>query len=332
MSSPIPARFPALVVREASRPASLESLTPADLAGGDITIAVRYSSLNYKDALAVTARGKVVRRVPMVPGIDLAGTVLESSAPALREGDEVLVTGRGLGESHPGGYAGLARLPAEWAIRIPAALDARRAMAVGTAGLTAALCADALEDAGVRPGERQVIVTGAAGGVGSVAVALLARAGYRVAAATGRQAERPFLEALGATRIVPREELARPASKPLEPETWAGGIDAVGGTTLATVLRQTAYCGAVAACGLAGGADLPTTVHPFILRGVRLLGVDSSQAPAERRARAWARIARDLPLDVLDGLTTEIALADVPAWSEKILAGQVRGRTVVKVG
>ena len=335
MTTPtLPPRFRAFVVREGAGPrsAAFEDLSPAELPEGELTVAVRYSSLNYKDALAVTGKGKVIRKFPMVPGIDLAGTVVESRAAAFQPGDEVLVTGWGIGEASFGGYAGLARVRAEHALPIPKGLTARRAMAVGTAGLTAALCVDAIEEAGVRPGGREVIVTGAAGGVGSVAVALLARAGYRVAASTGRPEEHAFLERLGAARIVPREELAREASRPLETETWAGGVDAVGGKVLGSVLRQTAYCGAVAACGLAGGTDLPVTVLPFILRGVKLLGVDSVMAPTERRARAWTRIARDLPGDRLDELTTEIPLAEIPAWSEKLLAGQVRGRAVVAVG
>ncbi len=329
----LPPRFRAFVVREGAGPrsATFEELAPSELPDGDLTVAVRYSSLNYKDALAVTGKGKVIRKFPMVPGIDLAGTVLESSSAAFQPGDEVVVTGWGMGEATFGGYAGLARVRADHALQIPKGLTARRAMAVGTAGLTAALCVDAIEEAGVRPGGREVIVTGAAGGVGSVAVALLARAGYRVAASTGRPAEQPFLEKLGASRIVPRQDLAREATRPLEAETWAGGVDAVGGAVLGSVLRQTAYCGAVAACGLAGGTDLPVTVLPFILRGVKLLGVDSVMAPRERRERAWSRIARDLPADQLDELTTEIPLADVPAWSERILAGQVRGRAVVAI-
>jgi acrylyl-CoA reductase (NADPH) len=333
MPAAIPDSFNAFVVREgpSGRSAGFETLSPKDLPDGDLLVAVRWSSLNYKDGLAVTGKGKVIRRFPMVPGIDLAGTVLESRAPAFVPGDEVLVTGCGLGEASFGGYAALARVKAEWALPLPAALTARRAMAVGTAGFTAALCVDALWDAGVRPGGREVVVTGAAGGVGSVAVALLAKAGFAVAASTGRPAEHAFLEQLGASRIVPREELAKPATRPLETETWAGGVDAVGGAVLGTVLRQTVYGGAVAACGLAGGTDLPVTVLPFILRGVSLLGVDSVAAPRTRRERAWARVARDLSPALIDALTTEIPLSDVPAWSEKILAGRVRGRAVVAV-
>jgi acrylyl-CoA reductase (NADPH) len=334
MPTALPTRFRAFVVREEGPPrrAGIEELSPADLPDGDLTIAVRYSSLNYKDGLAITGKGKVLRKLPMVPGIDLAGTVVESRAAGFRAGDEVLVTGHGVGESSFGGYAGLARVRSEWALPLPQGLTARRAMAVGTAGLTAALCVDALEEAGVRPGAREVVVTGAAGGVGSVAVALLARAGHRVAASTGRPEEQPYLERLGATRIVPRAELAKPAGKPLEQETWAGGVDAVGGAVLGTVLRQTAYGGAVAACGLAGGTELPVTVLPFILRAVRLLGVDSVMASGERREKAWARVARHLSTELLDAPTTEIRLDDVPAWSERILQGQVRGRVVVALG
>jgi acrylyl-CoA reductase (NADPH) len=320
--------YRALVVRDASKGATEETLDPDQLPPGDLTVAVRWSSLNYKDALAVTGKGKVVRKVPVVPGIDLAGTVVESRAAGFAAGDEVLVTGHGIGESHPGGFAGLARVKAEWALPVPPALGARRAMVFGTAGLTSALCVEALEEAGVKPGGREVLVTGAAGGVGSVAVLLLARAGFRVAASTGRPEERAFLEGLGAARIVERSALARAAERPLETETWDGAVDAVGGQTLATVLRQTAYGGAVAACGLAGGAELPTTVLPFILRAVRLLGVDSVLAPRARRERAWARLA-GLPTGPVDGLATEIRLEDVRAWSERLLAGGVRGRAVV---
>ncbi len=331
MTTPIPPKFRALVVRESpgARSAAIEELAAAELPDGDVTVSVQYSSLNYKDGLAVTGKGKVIRRSPMVPGIDLAGTVVESRSPRFRPGDEVLVTGWGIGEAHFGGYAELARVRSDWALPVPPALGARRAMAVGTAGLTAALCALALEDAGVRPGGREVVVTGAAGGVGTVAVALLARAGHKVVASTGRPQEEPFLARLGASRILPRSELAKESPKPLESETWAGAVDTVGGTTLAGVLRQTAYGGAVAACGLAGGAELRTTVLPFIIRGVRLVGVDSVQCPVERRERAWKRIAEALPPDLLDGLATEARLDDVPRLADEILAGKVRGRVVV---
>jgi acrylyl-CoA reductase (NADPH) len=266
-----PASLRAFVVRETAdgRSARFETLAPSDLPDGELLVQVRYSSLNYKDGLAVTGKGKVIRKFPMVPGIDLAGTVLESRSAAFAPGSEVLVTGYGLGEASFGGYAELARVRSDWALPVPPPLGARRAMAVGTAGLTAALCVEAILAAGVRPGGREAIVTGAAGGVGSVAVALLARAGFAVAASTGRPGERAFLERLGAKRIVPREELARPAAKPLEAETWACGVDAVGGAVLGTVLRQTAYGGAVAACGPLGGA--PRRPH--------------DRDPARRRAR-----------------------------------------------
>ncbi|HVO18636.1 MAG TPA: MDR family oxidoreductase [Anaeromyxobacter sp.] len=328
--------FPALLVHEpggGARRAELTSLAEDDLPSGDVTVEVAFSSLNYKDGLAVTGRGKVLRRLPMVPGIDLAGTVVASGSPSVRAGDQVLVTGYGIGEERHGGFARRARVPSEWVVPVPAGLSPRRAMAVGTAGFTSMLCAMALEEAGVRPpqggGGLEVLVTGAAGGVGSLAVALLSRMGYRVAASTGRPAERAWLESLGASRIVDRGALAAESGKPLDREAWAGAIDVVGGATLASVLKQVAYGGAVAACGLAGGAELPTTVLPFILRGVSLLGVESVRCPRERRLQAWRRIAGLLPGPALDGLTTEIALSEVPAWSERILAGQVRGRVVV---
>jgi acrylyl-CoA reductase (NADPH) len=326
--------FRALMVREEGgvRTVALETLPEGALPPGDVTIDVSHSSLNYKDGLAVTGKGKVLRRLPMVPGIDLAGTVAASDAPGISPGDLVLVTGHGIGEERFGGYAGRARVQAGWVLPLPPGLDARRAMALGTAGLTAMLCVTALEEAGVRPGGAEVLVTGAAGGVGSLAVALLSRLGHSVAASTGRPQERPFLEALGAVRVVDRAALSADSGRPLEKETWAGAVDTVGGTTLATVLKQVGWGGAVAACGLVGGADLPATVLPFILRSVSLLGIDSVRCPRERRIRAWARLRDLLPDGQIDGLTTEIGLAEVPAWAERILAGQVRGRVVVNVG
>jgi acrylyl-CoA reductase (NADPH) len=269
--------------------------------------------------------------LPMVPGIDLAGTVIESSSPQLKEGDSVLLTGYGVGEGHFGGYAERARLRSEWLLPLPAGFTPRQAMAVGTAGLTSMLCVLALEQAGLAPGGREVLVSGAAGGVGSIAVAILSRLAYRVAASTGRASEAAFLEKLGAARIIPRAELAKDSGKPLESETFSGAVDTVGGVTLATVLKQIAYGGAVAACGLAGGSELPSTVLPFILRGVSLLGVDSVQCPREKRLRAWQRIASTVPHEMLDELTTEIGLSEVAARGEEILAGRVRGRTVVDV-
>ncbi|HUK65386.1 MAG TPA: MDR family oxidoreductase [Anaeromyxobacteraceae bacterium] len=328
-----PDRFRAFVIREmgGKRTAAIESLTAEDLPEGDVTVEVSYSSLNYKDGLAVTGEGKVLRRLPMVPGIDLAGTVVESRAPAFRAGDSVVLTGFGVGEVHFGGYAERARLKSEWLLPLPTGLSPRRAMAVGTAGLTSMLCVLALEQAGLKPGAKEVLVTGAAGGVGSLAVVILARLGYRVAASTGRPAEAPYLQKLGAQRILTRAELAQESGKPLEAERWAGAVDTVGGATLATVLKQTSYGGAVAACGLAGGSQLSSTVFPFILRGVALLGVDSVQCPRSRRIGAWRRIAEAVPPEVLDALTSEIGLSDIAAWSERILEGQVRGRVVVDV-
>ncbi|HET6438312.1 MAG TPA: MDR family oxidoreductase [Anaeromyxobacter sp.] len=326
-------RFRAFLVREAggARAAALEELSPGDLPPGDVSISVAWSSLNYKDGLAVTGRGKVIRRWPMVPGIDLAGTVLESGSPLFQPGQPVLVTGWGIGEEHFGGYAQRARVRAEWTVPVPQGLSLRQAMAVGTAGLTAMLCVMALEEAGVRAGGGEVLVTGAAGGVGSLAVALLSRTGHKVAAATGRPEERAYLERLGASRVIDRAPLATDSGRPLERETWIGGVDVVGGRVLAGVLKQLAHGGAVAACGLAGGAELPTTVFPFILRGVSLLGVDSGRCPQGRRLRAWARIQELLAGALLDELTTEIGLSEIVAWGERILAGQVRGRVVVDV-
>ena len=320
----------AMVVDEGA-PARLQQLTEADLPEGDVTVAVRWSSLNFKDGLAVTGRGKVVQRTPMVCGIDLAGTVEESSSPDWQPGDEVLATGWGLSVTHPGGYTRRQRLPADWLLARPDGLTLSQTMAIGTAGLTAMLCVLDLEDAGVEPGDAEVLVTGAGGGVGSVAVALLAALGHRVAASTGRPETHDALRALGATTIVDRAELAEPGTRPLEKERWAGAVDTVGSTTLAAVLRQTRYGGAVAACGLAGGADLPTTVLPFILRNVHLLGVDSVACPTPRRQEAWRRLAADLPTDALDSMTAVEPMTDLARLAEEILAGRVRGRVVVDV-
>jgi len=320
----------AMVVDEGA-PARLQQLTEADLPEGDVTVAVRWSSLNFKDGLAVTGRGKVVQRTPMVCGIDLAGTVEESSSPDWQPGDEVVATGWGLSVTHPGGYTRRQRLPAEWLLARPDGLTLSQTMAIGTAGLTAMLCVLDLEDAGVEPGDAEVLVTGAGGGVGSVAVALLAALGHRVAASTGRPETHDALRALGATTIVDRAELSEPGTRPLEKERWAGAVDTVGSTTLAAVLRQTRYGGAVAACGLAGGADLPTTVLPFILRNVHLLGVDSVACPTPRRQEAWRRLAADLPTDALDSMTAVEPMTDLARLAEEILAGRVRGRVVVDV-
>jgi acrylyl-CoA reductase (NADPH) len=323
--------FPAIIATQGA-PATLGEVAASDLPEGDVTVDVHWSSLNYKDGLAVTGKGRVVRSFPMVCGIDLAGTVHTSDAAAWSPGDEVIVTGWGLGETHPGGYTTRQRVRAEWVQRCPEGLSLRDSMAIGTGGLTAMLCVQELEDVGVAPGgEREVLVTGAGGGVGSFAVMLLAALGYRVAAATGRPEVGDYLRSLGASSIVGREELAGASGRPLEKERWAAAIDTVGSQTLATVLAQTQYGGAVAACGLAGGSDLPTTVMPFILRNVRLLGVDSVSAPNHVRAAAWARLDAQLPRHLLELVTTEEPLANVPELGEQILAGAVRGRIVINV-
>jgi acrylyl-CoA reductase (NADPH) len=285
--------------------------------------------LNYKDGLAVTGKGKIIRSFPMVCGIDLAGTVEASDSSSWQVGDEVVVTGWGLSETAPGGYTQKQRLRSEWLVGRPDGLTLQQTMAVGTAGLTAMLCVIALEKAGVSPdAEGEVLVTGAGGGVGSVAVAVLAKLGYRVAASTGRAETHDFLRSLGATTIVDRAELAT-AGRPFDKERWAGAVDTVGSQTLATVLAQTRYGGAVAACGLVGGTDLPTTVLPFILRGVSLLGVDSVMCPTPRRVEAWQRLGRDLPTAVLDELTTVEPMTRVPELAEDIVAGRTRGRVVI---
>lgn len=310
---------------------ALTDLTDADLPEGDVTIDVRYSTVNYKDGLAVNGnRSKIMRKMPMSPGIDYAGVVADSSDGRFKPGDEVVLTGWGVGERHSGGFTQRTRAKADWLVMKPAGLSLRQTMAIGTAGVTAMLCVMALEDAGVRPGSGDVLVTGAAGGVGSVAVAILAKLGFSVHASTGRAAEADYLKGLGAAAIVPREELAA-EPKALAAERWAGAVDTVGSKVLANVLAQTRYGGAVAACGLAGGFDLPATVMPFILRGVSLLGIDSVMCPQPRRGAAWERLARDLPLDRLDAMTTVRPLADVPTIAADILKGQVRGRTVIDV-
>lgn len=309
-------------------PASLHELTDADLPEGDVTVAVSHSSLNYKDGLAVTGKGKIMRSHPMIAGIDLAGVVESSDSPAWNPGDEVLVTGWGLSESHPGGYTQRQRVRAEWLTAKPVGLSLEQTMAVGTAGLTAMLCVLALEGAGVVPDDGEMVVTGAGGGVGNVAVAVLAQLGHGVAASTGRSETHDQLRSLGAASIVDRADLAS-AGRPLDKERWLGGIDTVGSQTLASVLAQTRYRGAVAACGLAGGTDLPTTVLPFILRNVALLGVDSVSCPTEVRAEAWRRLGTDLPTKLLDSMTTVEPMSSIPGLAEKILAGQTQGRVVI---
>jgi acrylyl-CoA reductase (NADPH) len=321
------------VVTDGEGPATIVDLDDGDLPDGDVTVDVAYSSLNYKDGLAVSGRGKVVRRFPMICGVDLAGTVSASASPDWQEGDEVVVTGWGLGELHPGGYSGRQRVSSSWLVPRPAGLTLAQTMAVGTAGLTAMLCVLALEDHGLSPQSGgDILVSGAGGGVGSVAVGILAGLGFRVVAGTGRPEIRDYLAGLGAADFVGREELSAAGKRPLESERWTAAVDSVGSTTLATILRQTRYGGAVAACGLAGGPDLPATVLPFILRGVSLLGVDSVQCPTPRRLQAWGRLAGgDLPVDQLDAMTTMAPLADVPRLAEEILAGRTRGRVVIDI-
>ncbi len=323
--------FSALVLeqRDGATVAGVQTLDTSALPAGDVRVAVAYSSLNYKDGLAITGRGKIIRQFPMVPGIDFAGTVAESQHPEYQPGDQVVLTGWGVGERHWGGMAQQARVKGDWLVPLPAGLTPLQAMGIGTAGFTAMLCVLALEDHGLRPGGRELLVTGAAGGVGSVVVALLAGLGYSVVASTGRADEAGYLRELGAAEVIGR----LPAEgRPLESERWAGVVDTVGGATLAAALRATAYGGAVAACGNAGGVELATTVFPFILRNVALLGVDSVSCPRERRRAAWGRLARDLPASLLERMTTVAPLAEVPALSQAILAGQVRGRVVVDVG
>lgn len=319
--------FNAIAAREPG-PATLQQLTDDDLPDGDVVVDVQWSSLNYKDGLAVTGKGKIMRSHPMVAGIDLAGVVASSDAPAWKPGDEVIVTGWGLSESHPGGFTQRQRVRSEWLTAKPEGLTLQQSMAVGTAGLTAMLCVLAIEGAGVAVDGGDVIVTGAGGGVGSVAVAVLAGLGYSVAASTGRAETHDYLRSLGASSIVDREELAT-AGRPLDKERWSGGVDTVGSQTLATVLAQTKYRGAVAACGLAGGNDLPATVLPFILRNVSLLGIDSVLCPAPVRQEAWRRLGTDLSTEALDAMTTVEPLRRVPVLAEEILAGRTRGRVVI---
>ena len=327
------ATFKAIVIEKADggTRSALTDFDEANLMEGDVTVRVDYSTINYKDGLAITGKAPVVRRFPMIAGIDLAGTVESSTHPAWKPGDAVVLNGFGLGETHLGAYAEKARVKGDWLVLLPQTITPREAMAIGTAGYTAMLCVLALERHGLTPASGPVVVTGAAGGVGSVAVALLAKLGYAVTAVTGRPQEADYLKALGAAEILDRKELAGPP-KPLAKERWAGGVDAVGSTTLANVLSMTRYGGAVAACGLAGGMDLPSSVAPFILRAVCLLGIDSVMAPLELRREAWKRLATDLDRQKLATMVTEIPLSAVIETAPRILKGEVRGRIVVKIG
>jgi acrylyl-CoA reductase (NADPH) len=326
------ATFKAIRVDKADKgiTVALTQFDEADLMEGDVSLRVEWSALNYKDGLAVTGKAPVVRRFPMIAGIDLAGTVEQSSHPQWKPGDKVICTGWGMGETHLGAYAEKARVKGDWLVRLPEGMSARDAMAIGTAGFTAMLAVLALEKHGLAPKDGPIVVTGAAGGVGSVATAVLSKLGYQVIASTGRMSEAAYLKNLGAAEVIDRSELSGPA-KPLAKERWAGGIDSVGSTTLANILSMTKYAGAIAACGLAAGMDLPSSVAPFILRGVCLLGIDSVMCPIELRKVAWSRLASDLDPGKLIEITHEIGLVEVIEAGAKILAGQVRGRIVVKI-
>jgi acrylyl-CoA reductase (NADPH) len=327
------ATFKAIVIdkAETGQTVGLGDFDEKDLMDGDVTVRIEYSTLNYKDGLAVTGKAPVVRRFPMIAGVDFAGTVESSTHLAWRAGDKVILNGWGLGETHLGAYAEKARVKGDWLVRLPPDMTARDAMAIGTAGYTAMLALMALERAGLAPARGPVVVTGAAGGVGSVAIALLAGRGYAVIASTGRPDEASYLKGLGASEVIERKELAGPP-RPLAKERWAGGIDSVGSTTLANVLSMTRYGGAVAACGLAGSMDLPGSVAPFILRGVWLLGIDSVMCPLPMRQEAWRRLATELERSKIAAMTNEIGLAEVIAAGRRIVEGQVRGRIVVKIG
>ncbi|RZN02827.1 oxidoreductase [Bradyrhizobium genosp. SA-3] len=326
------ATFKAIRIDKADKgtTAQLTQFDEAELMDGDVTVRVEWSTLNYKDGLALTGKAPVVRRFPMIAGIDFAGTVEASSHPQWKAGDKVVCTGWGMGETHLGAYAEKARVKGDWLVALPQGLSARDAMAIGTAGFTAMLSVLALEKHGISPKSGPVVVTGAAGGVGSVATAVLSKLGYHVIASTGRASEADYLKHLGAAEVIDRNELSAPA-KPLARERWAGGVDSVGSTTLANLLSMTKYGGAIAACGLAAGMDLPSSVAPFILRGVCLLGIDSVMCPIEPRKAAWQRLASDLDRTKLAEITQEIPLAEVSDWGAKILAGAVRGRIVVKI-
>ena len=326
------ATFKAIRIDKADKgtTAQLTQFDDAELMDGDVTVRVEWSTVNYKDGLAVTGKAPVVRRFPMIAGIDFAGTVEASSHPQWKAGDKVVCTGWGMGETHLGAYAEKARVKGDWLVALPQGLSARDAMAIGTAGFTAMLSVLALEKQGVSPKSGPVVVTGAAGGVGSVATAVLSKLGYHVIASTGRASEADYLKSLGAAEVIDRNELSAPA-KPLAKERWAGGVDSVGSTTLANLLSMTKYGGAIAACGLAAGMDLPSSVAPFILRGVCLLGIDSVMCPLGPRKAAWQRLASDLDRTKLTEITKEIPLDQVIEWGPKILAGETRGRVVVKI-
>ncbi len=326
--------FKALLVEKAedgTQSIGIQTLDDSRLPAGDVTVAVEYSTINYKDGLCMAPGTGMVRKFPHVPGIDFSGRVEASDDPRYVPGDKVILTGWRVGESHWGGYATRARVKADWLVPLPAALTTRQAMAVGTAGLTAMLAVMALEDHGLTPDAGEVLITGAAGGVGSVATAILAHLGYQVAAVTGRPETEPYLRGLGASRIIPRAELSETVKQPLEAETWAGCIDAVGGAMLARILGQMKYDASVAAIGLAGGATVPANIIPFLLRGINLLGIDSVMKPYATRLRAWDRISRDLPMAQLEAMVHPARMTDLPRLGTEILAGRIQGRVVVDI-
>lgn len=325
--------FTALVLHETDGKVEsrIERVDEAALPPGEVTVAVEYSTLNYKDGMILNGLGRLVRKYPHVPGVDFAGTVERSDSPDFKPGDKVVLTGWRVGEAQWGGYAQKARVKASMLVKLPDGMTTRRAMAIGTAGFTSMLAVMQLEGHGLRPGAGEVLVTGAGGGVGSVAIAILARLGHQVTASTGRSATHDYLRGLGASAIVDRTELSKTPERPLDGERWAGAIDSVGSTTLATILTQLKYRASVAACGLAGGNDLPTTVIPFLLRGVKLLGIDSVMCPIAERRQAWQRLARDLPMDKLDAMTQTVPLGALPELGSRILKGETRGRIVVDV-
>jgi acrylyl-CoA reductase (NADPH) len=323
--------FKALVLRKDENfSASIENVDESLLPQGDVLVEVAYSTINFKDGLAIANKGPVVRSWPMVAGIDGAGKVIQSNHPNWKVGDLFIHNGWGVGETHWGCLSQKASLKGDWLVKLPASFTPRQAMAIGTAGYTAMLCVLALEDHGVKPTDGEILVTGATGGVGSVAIAILSKLGYTVVAATGKASEESYLKSLGATSIIDRNELSAPG-KPFQKERWAGVVDAVGSHTLANALAQTKYGGTVAACGLAQGADLPTTVMPFILRGVTLAGVDSVMAPQSKRQRAWERLAKDLDVKKLESMIEEVSLEQVPEKANQLMAGKIKGRVVVKI-
>ncbi|QIG49259.1 oxidoreductase [Nordella sp. HKS 07] len=323
-------QFRAILIGKTEKGQKLDfvTLSETDLMPGDVTVAVEHSTVNYKDGLAVTGRAPIIRHYPLIPGIDFAGSVVESSHRLIKAGDRVILNGWGVGEGHHGGYAGLARVKGDWLVAVPDTMTTAQTMAIGTAGYTAMLCIIALERQGVRPEDGEILVTGAAGGVGSIAIAVLSKLGFKVAASTGRPEEEPFLKSLGATTIIDRNEFSGPV-KALGKMRFAGAVDAVGSTTLANVLSQILPEGTVAACGLAQGMDLPASVAPFILRGVKLIGINSVTASLTRRVEAWSRLAHDLDLAKLKELTSHARLDDVPALAGEIIAGKIRGRVVI---